>query len=234
MRSLFFTSLSSIYFFMSLKEHTVKSYDKDLRSISETLDEMCELVLTSIDMVGEMIIENHEDYFEKIKAHDYKINSLDLLIEKKVTTMLALRQPMAVDLRYIVSALTVSSNIERVGDQAKSVIKKIKRIGRESFDDEVRKSLLSMVELSKQMVVDSVASFNGHDVTLAEKTLERDDEIDDLYAGLFKIMEGDNISREKLKKIINILFIAKSLERLADHATNVAEIAIYVVTGESK
>jgi phosphate transport system protein len=75
---------------------------------------MRDLVLVAIDMVGEMIVERHDDYLEKIKIHDYKINSLDFLIEKKITAMLALRQPMAVDLRYIVSALKVSSNIERI------------------------------------------------------------------------------------------------------------------------
>jgi phosphate transport system protein len=219
---------------MSLKEHTVKSYDKDLHSISETLYEMCSLVLTSIDMVGEAILEGQSDCLERIRAHDYKINSLDFLIEKKITAMLALRQPMAVDLRYIVSALKVASNLERVGDQAKSIIKKVDRIGTSAFSDDVRQTITSMIKLSKQMVADSVFSFNEQDVEKAASVLKRDDEIDDLYSGLFRIMEGDNISRKELEKIINILFIAKSFERLADHSTNIAEIASYVVTGETK
>lgn len=219
---------------MSLKEHTVKSYDKDIQAIYATIDEMRDLVLVAIDMVGEMIVERHDDYLEKIKIHDYKINSLDFLIERKITAMLALRQPMAVDLRYIVSALKVSSNIERIGDQAKSIIKKIHRIGTDAFDDDVRDSLLAMVRVSKEMIVDAVFSFNEQDVEKAASVLKRDDEIDSLYSGLFRIMEGGNISKEKLERIINILFIAKSFERLADHSTNVAEIASYVVTGETK
>lgn len=219
---------------MSLKEHTVKSYDKDIQSIYATIDEMRDLVLVAIDMVGEMIVERHDDYLEKIKIHDYKINSLDFLIEKKITAMLALRQPMAVDLRYIVSALKVSSNIERIGDQAKSIIKKIHRIGTDAFDDDVRDSLLAMVRVSKEMIVDAVFAFNEQDLEKSASVLKRDDEIDSLYSGLFRIMEGGNISKEKLERIINILFIAKSFERLADHSTNVAEIASYVVTGETK
>ena len=87
---------------MSLKEHTVKSYDKDIQAIYATIDEMRDLVLVAIDMVGEMIVERHDDSLDKIKAHDYKINSLDFLIEKKITAMIALRQHMAVELRYIV------------------------------------------------------------------------------------------------------------------------------------
>lgn len=219
---------------MSLKEHTVKSYDKDLQSIAGTVDEMCDLVSMSIDMVSEMILNNRDDYPEKITAHDYKINALDFLIEKKVTAMLALRQPLAVDLRYIVSALKVSSNLERVGDQAKSIIKKINRIGAKSFDENVKKSLLAMVNLSKEMVRDSVIAFNDQDVEKADLVLREDDEIDAIYSSLFGILEGENFTKQQAEKIINILFIAKSFERLADHSTNIAEITKYVVTGETR
>ncbi len=223
-----------INYFMSLKEHTVKSYDKDISSIAETINEMRDLVLIAIDMVSQMIQERHDEYLAQIKAHDYKINSLDFLIEKKITAMLAMRQPMAVDLRYIVSALKVSSNLERIGDQAKSIIKKIYRIGNEAFDESVKESLLEMIRVSKEMVVDSVFAFNEQDVEKALVVLRRDDEIDDLYTGLFRITEDGNVNKEKLDRIINILFIAKSFERLADHSTNIAEIASYVVTGETK
>ena len=219
---------------MSLKEHTVKSYDKDLQSIAGTVDEMCDLVSISIDMVSEMILNNRDDYLDKITTHDYKINALDFLIEKKVTAMLALRQPLAVDLRYIVSALKVSSNLERVGDQAKSIIKKINRIGAKSFDEKVKKSLLEMVNLSKEMVRDSVIAFNDQDIEKADLVLREDDEIDAIYSGLFGILEGENFTKQQAEKIINILFIAKSFERLADHSTNIAEITKYVVTGETK
>ena len=220
---------------MSLKEHTVKSYDKELQSISSTLDEMVELVSTSIDMVSEMIKHNHDNYLEEITSHDYKINSLDFLIERKITTMLALRQPMAVDLRYIVSALKVSSNLERIGDQAKSIIKKIHRIGAKAFDSHVRKSLLDMVELSKIMVRDSVVAFNDQDIDKANAVLAQDDKIDEIYSGLFVILESENsFSKDQAEKIFNILFIAKSFERLADHSTNIAEITKYVITGETK
>ena len=219
---------------MSLKEHTVKSYDNDLQSIAGTLDEMLDLVLISIDMVAEMIEHNHKNYLEKITTHDYKINSLDFLIERKITTMLALRQPMAVDLRYIVSALKVSSNLERVGDQAKSIIKKITRIGADEFDVNVKKSLLDMVQLSKIMVRDSVIAFNDQNLEMADEVLREDDEIDEIYSGLFSILEGESFSKKQAERIINILFIAKSFERLADHSTNIAEITKYVSTGETK
>jgi phosphate transport system protein len=220
--------------FMSLKEHTVKSYDKDLQSIAGTLETMVEMVLQSIDMVAEMIKTRDISLIEKITAHDYKINSLDHLIEKKVTAILALRQPMAVDLRYTISSLKVSSNLERSGDQSKSIIKKIARIGNEKFDERVEKSLLSMINLTKEMAKEAVLSFNNQDVNLANIVLKQDDEIDQIYSDLFGIIDQENFNREQVKNITNTLFIAKSFERLADHSTNIAEIASFVVTGEIK
>jgi phosphate transport system protein len=219
---------------MSLKEHTVKSYDKDLQSIAATLDEMLELVSMSIDMVAHSIKNDGGNALEEITTHDYKINSLDFLVERKITATLAMRQPMAVDLRYIVSALKVSSNLERVGDQAKSIIKKIVRVGSKELDAKVKKSLLEMVELSKDMVRDSVVAFNNQDQEKADYVLKQDDKIDEIYSNLFNIIEGESFSKQQTEKIINILFIAKSFERLADHSTNIAEITKYVITGETK
>lgn len=219
---------------MTLKEHTVKSYDKDLHAIAGTLDEMMHLVIESIDMVAQMIRLRDAKFIDRITAHDYKINSLDHLIEKKVTAMLALRQPMAVDLRYIISSLKVSSNLERSGDQAKSIIKKIAHIGHEGFEEDVEKSLLDMVRFSQEMTKNSIKAFNDQNVELADEVLREDDEIDQIYSDLFRIIECDKFDKNLVKKITNTLFIAKSFERLADHSTNIAEIAKFVVTGEIK
>lgn len=219
---------------MSLKEHTVKSYDKDLQSIADTLESMLEMVEESIDMVAEMIKTRDNSLIEKITAHDYKINTLDHLIEKKVTAILALRQPMAVDLRYIISSLKVSANLERSGDQSKGIIKKIARIGHEKFDEWVEKSLLEMISLSKEMAREAVLAFNSQNIELANLVLKQDDKIDTIYSDLFKIIDQENFNREQVKRITNTLFIAKSFERLADHSTNIAEIANFVVTAEIK
>lgn len=219
---------------MTLKEHTVKSYDKDLQSIAGTLEDILGLVIESVDMVAHMIKLRDESFIEKITVHDYKINSLDHLIEKKVTAMLAMRQPMAVDLRYIISSLKVSSNLERSGDQAKSIIKKIALIGQEKFEPDVEQSLISMIELSKKMLREAVTAFNDHNIELAALVLKQDDEIDQIYSDFFRILECESFSKDQVKKITNTLFIAKSFERLADHSTNVAEIAQFVVTGEIK
>jgi len=217
---------------MSLKQHTVKSYDDDLKSIAQNLEEMAEMVVESINMVGQMIKGRDESLIEKIKPHDYKINSLDILVEKKVTAMLALRQPMAVDLRYIISSIKVASNLERSGDQSKSIIKKIARIGKEKFSEEDEKTFEAMIEICKKMVRDSVSSFNNHNLELSRTIGEVDDKIDDMYRSFFKGDRQESFSAAEVKTLTNILFIAKSFERLADHTTNIAEIAEFVITGE--
>lgn len=217
---------------MNLKEHTVKSYDKDLLSIQGAIDEMSHLILESIDIVQKSISSDDKNLVEIIKTHDYKINSLDFLIEKKVTAMLALRQPMAVDLRYIVSALKVSSNLERIGDQSKNIIAKL--VEAQDISKNVEEVLNKMVEISKIMVVQSVKSFNNQDSEIAKFVQEKDDEIDKIYQDLFKIIDHENFTITEVQDIVKILFIAKSFERLADHTTNIAEIAQYVITGETK
>jgi len=218
---------------MSLKQHTVKSYDNDLKAIAMNLEEMVSLVLESVDMASKMIKTRDEELVKKIRPHDYKINSLDVLIEKQVTTILALRQPMAVDLRYIISSLKVSANLERAGDQLKSIIKKVGRFGEDKFPSDIEDSIKDMINLCKSMIVDSVKSFNYQNIDLAQTVLDKDDIIDEIYAGFFKIEQGKTFSSDDVKRITNILFIAKSFERLADYSTNIAEITEFVSTGET-
>ncbi len=216
---------------MELKEHTVKSYDKDLQSISGTLDHMLDLLNDSISMVEDVIKDPQVGLVQQITEHDYKVNHLDHLTEKKVTAMLALRQPKAIDLRYVISALKVSANLERMGDKCKSIIKKIAHLD-QPMDDKTKSSLLNMLKIAKVMTRDAVFAFNDQNMEKAVEVLKKDDEIDKIYKDLFSIIEGESFDSHQVKNIINILFIAKSFERLADHAANVAEMVKYVVSGE--
>lgn len=219
---------------MTFKEHTVRSYDNDLKSIAGTIDEMMHLVLESVDMIDKMLDSLDQSILDGIKKHDYKINSLDSLIEKKVTSILALRQPMAIDLRYIISSLKVSSNLERIGDQAKNIIKKINDISEVEFKSDIKEIFGKMIEISKLMIKNSIFAFNSQNIQIAEDVLQKDNEIDEIYVNLFNQIDEKEFSKEQVTKIANTLLIAKSFERLADHSTNIAEISKFVVTGEIK
>lgn len=219
---------------MSLKDHTVKSYDNELQSIAGTLDLTVSLIFQSLDMISSAINNNNQQLVQNINDHDYKINTLDHLIEKKVTTILALRQPMAVDLRYIISSLKVSSNLERIGDQAKNIIKKISLLEGYNFDIKVKEWLTQMINISKNMVQNAVLAFNSHNLDLAQQVLTQDDIIDQTYSNFFSLINKENFNKTEVNQIIHTLFIAKSFERLADHSTNIAEITGFVITGEIK
>ena len=219
---------------MSLKDHTVKSYDNELQSIAGTLDLTVSLIFQSLDMISSAINNNNQQLVQNITNHDYKINTLDHLIEKKVTTILALRQPMAFDLRYIISSLKVSSNLERIGDQAKNIIKKISLLEGYNFDAKVKEWLTQMINISKNMVQNAVLAFNSHNLDLAQQVLTQDDIIDQTYSNFFSLINKENFNKTEVNQIINTLFIAKSFERLADHSTNIAEITGFVITGEIK
>ena len=219
---------------MSLKDHTVKSYDNELQSIAGTLDLTVSLIFQSLDMISSAINNYNQQLVQNITNHDYKINTLDHLIEKKVTTILALRQPMAVDLRYIISSLKVSANLERIGDQAKNIIKKISLLEGYNFDEKVKEWLTQMISISKNMVQNAVLSFNSHNLNLAQQVLTQDDIIDQTYSNFFSLINKENFNRNEVNQIVNTLFIAKSFERLADHSTNIAEITGFVITGEIK
>ena len=218
---------------MQIKQHTVKSYDKDLESIANTITNILDLLNISILMVGDTIKNPQQKLVAEIISHDYKINQLDNLIEKKVTSMLALRQPLAFDLRYIVSALKVSTNLERMGDKCKSIIKKISYI-ETKLDEKTTNSLLEMLKIAKNMTNNAVLSFNAHNTESASEVLKQDDDMDKIYHQLFSIIDGQSFDQQQVKDIIKILFIAKSFERLADHSTNIAEITGFVITGEIK
>ena len=219
---------------MSLKDHTVKSYDNELQSIAGTLDLTVSLIFQSLDMISSAINNNNQQLVQNINDHDYKINTLDHLIEKKVTTILALRQPMAVDLRYIISSLKVSSNLERIGDQAKNIIKKISLLEGYNFDIKVKEWLTQMINISKNMVQNAVLAFNSHNLDLAQQVLTQDDIIDQTYSNFFSLINKENFNKTEVNQIIHTLFIGKSFERLADHSTNIAEITGFVITGEIK
>jgi len=214
----------------NLKEHTVSSFDKDLSSISYLIKEMSELTIESVDIVDQAIKTGDKDLISNIKEHDQKINKYHSIIDDEITAFIALRQPKAYDLRFSVSAVKVSSNLERVGDYAKTVIKKIVNI--EILEDH-KNTLLNMTKLSRAMIKDSVSAIIENDLEKAEKVLASDDKIDDFYQDIFNEFSDNKIS-ENSRELINVIFIAKAIERLADHAVNIAAIVEYNVNGEIK
>jgi phosphate transport system protein len=211
---------------INLKEHTVKSFDKNLQKISNLIIQMSNLCVKSVKIVEESMSLDSEDNLKKINDHDKKINEYDHKIGNEVVAFIALRQPKASDLRFLVSAIKVSANLERIGDYAKSVIKKLSK---NKVSAENYKNLLKMTSLAKEMIIDSVDALVNNDLENSKKIQKQDDEIDEIYRQIFSSLESNE---GDTKDLMYSLLIAKSIERLADHAVNVAEIVHYNVTGE--
>jgi phosphate transport system protein len=210
-----------------LNQHTVKSFDDILGNISNLMLEMSNLTIESVGFIEEAI-KGKQGLVEEIRVHDEKINKYDHNIENEIVAFIALREPKAHDLRIAVSAIKVASNLERVGDYAKGVIKKISKC---EISPEHSHDLLKMTQIAKGMIKSAIDSLLRNDLEASKAVLEKDDEIDDIYREIFSKFKEQKLSEDS-RELIQIVFIAKGIERLADHAGNIASIVNYTVTGE--
>ncbi len=211
----------------NLKQHTVKSFDESLGNISNLMLEMSNLTLESVNIIEE-VIKTKKDLANKIKSHDDKINQYDYDIGNEIAAFIALRQPKAYDLRLAVSAVKVSSNLERIGDYAKGVVEKISKY---NVSKKYEKNFLTMTAISKDMIKNAVYSLTHNDLEASQLVLAKDDEIDGIYREMLNKFKNQTLSEDS-RELINMIFVAKGIERLADHAGNIATIVNYTVTGE--
>ena len=213
-----------------LGQHTVKSFDEKLSDISNLVLEMSKLTIESISLI-ESAIKGDTALMDVACDHDKKVNEYDYDISNEVVAFIALRQPKAHDLRFAISAIKVSSNLERVGDYAKGVVQKISKSD-VNLSQNYGEDLLKMTKIAQEMVKNAVNSFINNDLEKSQKVLQKDDEIDQIYRAFFSNFNNSKID-ESSRELINVIFIAKSIERLADHASNIAAIVNYVVTGKN-
>jgi len=170
----------------------------------------------------------------KVVDNDDVLDAMEMEIEERCIRLIALQQPMAVDLRLIATILKVVTDLERIADNATNIAEITIRIA----DQELIKPLVDiprMARMSINMVHDSLDALVQKDATSAREICARDDEVDDLYAYLFEelvgIMQRDE-DPQRIAQCANLMFAARFLERIADHATNIGERVIYLVTGE--
>ncbi len=215
------------------QEHTVKSYDEELnqlRSMISRMGGLAEAQLTgAIDALG----ERNEEKAQRIIAADRSIDILEKEAETLAVQMIALRSPMADDLREIVSALKISSILERVADYAKNMAKRSIVLNQ---SERVKPAVLipQMVDLTKIMLKDVLDAYIDRDSEKALMVWESDKGVDELYNSLFRELLTYMMENPRLiTPCTHILFIAKNVERIGDHVTNIAEIVYYQVEGQN-
>jgi len=217
---------------MSDITHIVKSYEDELQNLNDNLIKMGSLVETQLSDSMEAIIKVDKEAAENIIKNDEKINRLRATIEEQIITVLVKRAPMAIDLRLTISTLKISSDLERIGDLAKSVAKKIKPLPH-NLPEELISSLKRLGELVQRQLKDVLDAYLNQSKEAAVKIWKSDEKVDDLtHIAMNEVAKFLSKDTKNLDLATHLLFVTKNIERAGDHITNIAEDLYYLIEGE--
>ncbi len=213
-------------------EHIVKSFDEELSQIENMTLEMGGLVETQILESVTALCNRDQELAQKVRLDDKTVDLLESEINDLTLRTLALRQPLATDLRSVICALKVSSNLERIGDYAKNISKRAQVLADIKSVGTAERTIKRMGEMVQKMVADVLNAYIRKDLAMADEIRLRDEEVDYIHNTLFRelltyMMENPS----NITLCMHLLFIARNLERMGDHATGIAEQVHYVVTG---
>lgn len=217
---------------MNLSQHTLRSYDKQLQHLMQLIMDMGGEVRKMVLAAKQSFRSRDESRVVDAKAADKHINELDHQIEEEATIVLALQNPLAIDLRFVTSVLKITGMLERAGDLAKNTVKRSVKMG--TFAPEpVIQQLEQMSDIIVEMLDDALDAFNTKNTAKAIAVWKRDEEIDDLYHEIFTTMQKEMVaSPANVIACTHVVFAAKNLERVADYTTNLAKTVYYVVSGK--
>ena len=210
--------------------HTVKAFDDDLRELRGLIAQMGGMAEAAIGDAMDALVRRDGDEAARIVEGDKQLDALELEIERQVVRLIALRAPMADDLREVLAALKISGVIERMGDYAKNIAKRVPMLQQRRL--EPLSVLPAMARIVSEMVHDVLDSFATKDPELAVQVCQRDRAVDDFYNSLFRTLLTYMLENpHTITDAAHLLFIAKNLERIGDHATNIAEMVYFAATG---
>lgn len=215
-----------------MNDHTVKAFDEDITKLRGLISEMGGLAELSIQEALDALVKGDEELANGVVARDKKIDELENAVDRLTVRIIALRAPMADDLREIIAAIKIAGVTERIGDYAKNIAKRVGRIeGRARF--EPLTLLPAMGEIAAEMVHDVLTAYAARDPAMAADVIERDDKVDAFYDSIFRNLVSHMVENPStIGTAAQMLFIARNLERIGDHATNIAEMVYYSATGE--
>ncbi|HSE42145.1 MAG TPA: phosphate signaling complex protein PhoU [Acidobacteriota bacterium] len=206
-----------------------KQFEEDLGSLKQQLLKMASKAETMIHLSMQALVKRDKSLAAELPELEEDVNRLQLDIDDRCFKLLALRQPMAHDLRFIVAAGKISSDLERIGDLTINIIENT-RVLLEFPELKPLIDIPKMAELSRQMVRDSLDAFVEEDANKARATVMRDDEVDSLKNQVFREVLTYMISDPQTIQVgMQLILVSRHLERIADHATNIAEDVVYLV-----
>jgi len=218
---------------MAHQEHIVSSFEDDLQSLTRLIADMGGRAEVIVERsIGALLRSDVNLALEVIEA-DKKVDALHRQVEEDAVILIARRQPMAQDLREAIAAIRISNDVERIGDLGKNIAKRAVAVQGESFPAKVRVGVEHLAELALRQVKKVLDSYAARDVEKARDVCARDEEIDAVYTSLFRelltyMMEDPR----NITMCTHLLFCAKNIERIGDHATNIAETVFYLITGQ--
>jgi len=212
-------------------EHTVKAFDEDITRLRGLIAEMGGLAEVAIEESMRALVTGDEELGRAVVERDKKLDALEAEVDTMAIRIIALRAPMADDLREIIAALKIGGVVERIGDYAKNIAKRVGRIEeRKRF--EPLTLIPAMAEVAAGMVHDVLTAFAARDPVLAREVIERDDKVDAFYDSIFRNLVSHMVENPAtISTAAQLLFVARNIERIGDHATNVAEMVHFAALG---
>ena len=217
-----------------MNEHTTKAFDVDLQELNRMIAEMGGLAEKLVSDSVDALVRRDTDAAQRVVAMDPNIDALQREIEEKAVLTIARRQPMAVDLRDIVGALRVSNDLERIGDLAKNIAKRVMALDGEMHPVKLIRGVEHMGDLVLSQLKEVLDSYSGHDLEKALEVWNGDEQVDAMCTSVFRelltyMMEDPR----NITFCIHLMFCAKNIERMGDHATNIAETVYYMIEGRA-
>ena len=216
-----------------MREHIVRSYQEELALLDRRVAQMGGLAENALGQAFDALEKRDPRLAEAVIASDKAIDRLEREVDDQVVTMIALRQPLADDLRQVIAALRITSDLERIGDLAKNIAKRALAISQEPYPKPLMSGLRNMVERAMRQLKDVLDAYAERNSELALAVWRADEQIDAMYNSVFRelltyMMEDPR----NIGLCTHLLFGAKNIERIGDHTTNIAEIVHYLVHGE--
>jgi phosphate transport system protein len=219
---------------MTETSHIVKSFDLDLEHLNSEITNMGELVIKQLEMALQSVVKSDAALAQEVIDHDPSIDAIEHNIDTFAIRTIALRQPVASDLRAVISALKVSSHLERIADYATNVAKRAMTLSELKYSSSIGNAVPRLMRLAQDMIKDVLNAYISRDDLKAKEVWSRDVELDEMYMSFLRelltyMMEDPR----NITACTQFLFIAKNIERIGDHATNIAELVHYLISGHA-